>query len=257
MKKLLAVVILLMLASISSVADDEQTEPVNWSEKLACEMGVKFATEHVSHGCKSCGKAVLPHLGLGYKILENVKLSVSVDTIAALKENYSRIEPCLGILYTVKDVFAIDAGYTHYFYTSASGDGQKHSNEIYCGISADVFLSPSLYTFYDFNNEDFSLQVKVVHEIDLRESLMRGLGVEISGEGGYETAKKCNGKCIEGEKRNFFFYGAGVDLAYTIHDRAKAKIGVAWKGNSAEVHTWVNGAHKDFIWMRASVECSF
>ncbi|MDR2432153.1 MAG: hypothetical protein LBD34_00125 [Puniceicoccales bacterium] len=258
MTRLLATVILLVLVSISGVEAHEPKEPVNWcNENLEWEMGVKFATERISNGCKSCGKAVFPHLGLGYKILEDVKLSVAVDTIAALKEKYGRVAPCVGILYTMMDVFTIDTGYTHYFYSSASGDGQKHSNEIYGGIGVNIFLSPSLYAFYDFNNEDFSLKAKVVYEIDLKERLMQGLGVEVSGEIGYETAKKYNGQCIEGEKRNFFFYGAGVDLTYTINEKAKARIGVAWEGNSAKTHTWVNDAHKNFIWMSASVECLF
>ncbi|MDR1457796.1 MAG: hypothetical protein LBI47_03050 [Puniceicoccales bacterium] len=258
MKRLSAVAVLLILASTFSVAADEPKEPVNWcNEKTEWEMSVKFATERVSNGCKSCGKAVFPHLGLGYKILEDVKLSVALDAIAALEENYGRMAPCLGILYAMAEVYTIDAGYTHYFYTSASGDRQKHSNEIYGGIGIDIYLSPSLYAFYDFNNEDFSLEAKVVYEIDLGERLGQGLGMEIDGKIGYETAKKCSGQCIEGEKRNFFFYGAGVDLVYTINDKAKAKAGVAWEGNSAETHSWVNNAHRNFIWVSASVECLF
>ncbi|MDR2629203.1 MAG: hypothetical protein LBC30_04410 [Puniceicoccales bacterium] len=258
MTRLSAVIILLVLASISGMEAGESKEPINWcNEKLEWEMGVKYATERVSNGCKSCGKAVFPHLGLGYKILEDVKLFVAMDTIAALKEKYARVAPCLGILYTMADAFTIDTGYTHYFYTFASGDGQKHSNEIYGGIGVNIFLSPSLYAFYDFDNKDFSLKGKVVYEIDLGERLMQGLGVEVSGDVGYETAKKSNGQWIEGEQRDFFFYGAGVDLVYTINKEAKAKIGGAWGGNSAKTHTWVNDTHRNFIWINASVECSF
>jgi hypothetical protein len=258
MKRLSVIAILLMLSSASVVAVDEPKDPENWcNEEPKWEMGVKFATERVSNGCKSCGKAVFPHLGLGYKILENMKLSIALDAIAALEENYGRVAPRLGILYTAAEVYTIDTGYTHYFYTSASGNGQKHSNEVYGGVGMDIFLSPSIYAFYDFNNEDFALETKVVHEIDLGERLRQGLSVEVGGKVGYETAKKCSGKCIEGEKRSFFFYGAGVDLMYTINDRAKAKVGVAWEGNSAETHSWVNNAHKNFMWVNTSVECSF
>ncbi|MDR2776695.1 MAG: hypothetical protein LBB17_01450 [Puniceicoccales bacterium] len=258
MARLFAIIILLVLTSTSSMEAGEPKEPVNWcNEKLEWEMGVKFATERVSNGCKSCGKAVLPCLGVGYKILDDVKLSVAVDTIAALKEKYGRVAPCLGILYTVTDVFTIDTGYTRYFYTFASGDEQKYSNEIYGGIGVNIFLSPSLHAFYDFDNEDFSLKAKVMYEIDLGKRLMQGLGIEVSGDVGYETAKKSNGQWIEGEKRDFFFYGAGVDLAYTINKKAKAKVGGAWEGNSAKTHTWVNDVHRNFIWINASVECSF
>ncbi|MDR1433065.1 MAG: hypothetical protein LBI61_01840 [Puniceicoccales bacterium] len=218
---------------------------------------VKFITERVSHGVRSCGKAVVPSVALGYKISDDLKVSLSADVIAALVDKYSRVAPCLGVTYYATDIFTLDAGYTHYIYASAVGDAQKNSNEIYAGATVNILLSPALYTFYDFDGEDFSIDASVSHSFDMSERIIDGLSFDVGASIGYENVGKLDGKRIEGQKRDFIYYGVSGDIVCAINANAKAKIGVSYGGNSAKLNSWVNGPHRNFVWVTASLGCSF
>ncbi|MDR1595631.1 MAG: hypothetical protein LBR91_01750 [Puniceicoccales bacterium] len=220
-------------------------------------VGTKFATERVAHGCKICGRVIVPSVTVGYKASDELKVFLSTDVIAALEQKYGRVSPCIGFTYEATDMLTLEAGYTRYFYLS--GDKQKHSNEIYGGVTANVLLSPAVYSFYDFNNEDFSIETKVSHKFDLGDIVAPGVGVRIGAKVGYERARKCSGECIaDHEKRDFFYYGATADIVYDINSNATARVGVAYEGNSANKNSWVNsGTTKNFTWMNASIDCSF
>jgi hypothetical protein len=247
-KKLFAIAAVCLISLGANVATADQA--------FEFGTGIKFVSERVAHGCKCCGKAVYPSVVLGYRVSDDLKLSFSLDAIAALEEKYGRMSPCIGVSHNIGDILTVDGGYTLYFYLTS--DSQKHSNEIYGGVTANVFLSPSIYAFYDFNNEDFSVETKILHKFDLSDRTVPGMGVELGAQIGYERAEKCSGKHIaDGERKYFFYCGVGADLTYDISDNAKAKVGVAYEGNSAQKKSWATGSDRNFVWVRASADCSF
>ncbi|MDR1413582.1 MAG: hypothetical protein LBI56_01420 [Puniceicoccales bacterium] len=254
MRKLFAIVWLLL--GVLAICVPGRSALGALDPHFTVDTNVAVKTERVSHGCRSCSEAFFAAAQVGYKVRESVKLSAGTEAIVSFDGKYSRVSPCVSFTWDMTEMFTLDSGYTHYFYTSARDGGQKGSNEIYAGIAANVLLKPAFYTFYDFDNQDFSAEVSVGHKFDLQQCL-RGLELEVSAKIGVEAVKKAGGVAIEGEKKDFFYYGTGAGLVYAFNDNARVKVGISYEGNSAKKNSWVNGSHRDFLWGSASINCSF
>ncbi|MDR1401832.1 MAG: hypothetical protein LBI81_02645 [Puniceicoccales bacterium] len=255
MKKLLTVIFLLAGISLSNAEDSGAAQASDSNFTVGTNM--QFKTARVSHGCKASNGIYVAEAKIGYKIRENLKFNLGGDAMAALSGKYSRVAPGIGLSWDVTESVVLDAGYTHYFYTSAHGDEQKNSNEIYGGIRRNMWLRPAVYYFYDFDNRDISWEFSIGHEFDLERRLLPGLTLNVSAKVGFEQAEKSGGKRIENGKKYFFYYGTGADLVYAFGNNAKAKLGVAYEGNSAAKNSWVNAKRRDFVWGSASISCSF
>ncbi|MDR1433208.1 MAG: hypothetical protein LBI61_02600 [Puniceicoccales bacterium] len=237
-------------------------------------MTAKFEGEHIFRGRREINKAFVPKLRVSYSCLDDCRVYAGADAALALAlpadDSFflDNVSPYVGVAYDVTDIFTLDAGYIHYFYTKVPSGAanlgiKRNSDEIYGGVVADVILTPSAYVFYNFGRREVAIEGRVGYTFDLSDNLLSGLAVDLGGKIGYDRANKPFGMAyIDGYgKKDYFYYGASADLVYGINDNAKASIGVEVSSNSAKKNAWVNGygsaGNKTKIWLNAAVECSF
>jgi len=71
-----------------------------------------------------------------------------------------------GKTFAVTDITTLDVGYTYYYYPEVSSD--NGTQEVYVGMNWDVQgFSPSIYAYYDFDLEAFTVQGSVGTSIPL------------------------------------------------------------------------------------------
>lgn len=266
MKRLLGVAVGLFSA-IGLYAGD-----VAVASDLTLETSVQFQTERVFRGRNEFHHAWTPKVRMGYPVYDGGSVYVGVDTALDVKSGsaLNLASPYLGVLWDVTEIFTVDGGYRHRFHSSMRDEPgiepEHSSNEIHAGVIADVLLEPSLYCFYDFNRKEIAIEGRVRYNFDLSQYTFSGLEVDLGAKVGFDRSTKPLGvPMIERYGRNnYSYYGVNADLVYELNNNARAKVGVAYEGNSAKKDAWANGAvdtampgHKNSIWLNASVDCSF
>ncbi|MDR0742108.1 MAG: hypothetical protein LBE98_01435 [Puniceicoccales bacterium] len=274
MKKLLGITVGL-LSAVGLYADDIASD-------LTLETSVQFQTERVFRGRNEFHKALTPQVKVGYPVCDGGNVYGGVDSALELKgmSVLNQVSPYLGILWDVTELFTVDGGYKHRFHTAMPKEGrdlngniirpERSSNEIYAGVIADVLLEPSLYCFYDIDRKEIAVEGRVRYNFDLSQYAFSGLGVNLGAKIGFDQADKPYGVAYKKENpgtgdKSYCYYGVNADLIYELNNNARAKLGVAFEGNSAKKVSWVNGndedsqvaGNKNNLWLNASVDCAF
>ncbi|MDR2435940.1 MAG: hypothetical protein LBD33_01330 [Puniceicoccales bacterium] len=200
----------------------------------------------------------------------------------------NEVAPYLGLSYDVTDVFTLDCGYVCRLWTNmpdsegetgyrllTSYHPKKTSNEVYVGVAADVFLSPSVYVAYNYQWRELAVEGRVAYTYDLAQFGVSGVAVEFGAKVGYDKADRPHGLNIGDMKKSgaygmvqeyarfgkaHWFCGANADLVYSFSEHAKARAGVEVVGNSAARDAWQNLFReypKKMLWFNASIDCSF
>jgi hypothetical protein len=195
-------------------------------------------------------------------------------TLIGVPATRSEVDPYVGVSYDITELFTLDAGYMHRFYTNlppirnVSGkesplNQKRDTGEVYAGLAADVLLSPSLYLAYNRGSQEITVEGRVAYTYDLAQFGAGNVGVELGAKVGYDRANKpyaCK-DYVEANmgKKHYVYYGANADLVYHFTEHARARAGVAVEGNNAKKEDWPNQYfwRKAFIWFNASIDCSF
>ena len=256
--------------------------------KIDVNTSVGFDTEYAYRGVKRGQQVFLPKAEMSAAIFEGAKLYFGAEAALPLKDvktdceySFARTDLYVGMTYSINEMFTVDAGYAHYFYTDAkdlkikSASIKRDANEIYVGVMADVIASPSLYAFYDFDCREVAVEGKVGYTLDLGQFGLNNFAADFSAKVGYDYAKRPFGikdlrqaghyTDAKGDK-GYVYYGAGADLVYSITENAKIRTGVAYEGNSAKKDSFVNrlagfdkkgNGHPNMVFFRSSVDCAF
>lgn len=269
------------LLSVASLSADDAANKLAWVSELSLDTQLKFQTEHASRGRIDGRKVFAPSAELGYAAFENGRVYVGFDSALAAKgagkmDNAGNfVSPYLGITYDVTEMFSLDAGYVHNFWTGLPAKGlddnptgfKRNTNEVYVGVMADVVASPALYGYYDFDRKEIAIEGSASYFLDLSD-YYTGLGLDFGAKIGFDRAKKPYGMKYDRDemgKKRYFYYGLNADVVYSMNDNAKVKVGVEFAGNSAKKDAWPNAnftnaddkGHKAGVWCNASIDCSF
>ncbi|MDR3273968.1 MAG: hypothetical protein LBS87_01355 [Puniceicoccales bacterium] len=263
---------------------------------VSMDASVRFSTEHVFRGRKQGAKVFVPNVELGVPLFDKGRVYVGCSAALGVDNKTfpggtpttrNEFGPYVGVSYDITDMFSLDAGYIHRFYSNdpkevsaVTDDGQMihmpfylkgESNELYVGVMADVLLSPSVYFFYNFDCKEAAIEGRVAYTYDLGQFGISNTAIELGAQLGYDhterpfAAKKETAKAFWGNdasnKKNYLYYGAKADLVYSFNEHAKARAGVEFAGNSAKKKSVLNFysdlKHRSFVWFNASVDCSF
>jgi hypothetical protein len=284
MKKLLLMVAG-VLGAAGLYASDKPGDESTSSFGLALDTSVKFQTDYAYRGRKELGKVFIPSVEIGYPAFEGGTIYTGADAVLGIGSVTfgNRISPYFGVTYDVTDMFRVDVGYVHNFHTSlgprhvvffkdideyrlTESMVKRNTSEFYAGVIAEVLLTPSLYVSYDAGRREISLEGEVGYTFDLSQYSIQGLGIDLGAKLGFDSARRPYGMDYDSDihgKKGYLYYGVSADLVYGVNSNAKAKVGVAYEGNSAKKKSWVyhsddiNGQHKNVVWFNASVDCSF
>ncbi|MFA6961301.1 MAG: TorF family putative porin [Opitutaceae bacterium] len=114
----------------------------------------------------------------------------------------------VGYNLAINDTFFADIGATRYTYKNVAGNND--ATEAFAGVKANVFLSPSVYYYYDFDNAVSSVIGSIGHSVPVEKL---GVSLDFSGTVGYVQRPGSPGK-------DYTYYGVGVAVPYKISDKA-------------------------------------
>ncbi|MDR1595947.1 MAG: hypothetical protein LBR91_03440 [Puniceicoccales bacterium] len=272
MKKLSVLMVLLFGAASLSAGSGLS------GSDFSLSASVKYSSEYVFRGRRAGFKVLASRVEAGCPVFDECNLYVGADFALPIQKSAAFLfgdyhaSPYVGISYDITDVFALDFGYIHRFYTdyptrvynNETNGGipsfmKRDMSEAYVGISANMMLSPALYLFYNFDQRGIVIEGSIGHSYDLSPHSVEGLSFDLGLKVGYNRTEKVFGHEMHTlGSPHYVYFNANADIVYSVSENAKAKVGVACAANSAKRDSWVRGSEPNkFIWFNATVDCSF
>lgn len=123
-----------------------------------------------------------------------------------------------GYGFAINETLSLDVGVTRYTYNGGGGlaGGTDDSTEVYVGLSADVLLSPSLYYYYDFDNEVSSYIASVGYSLPV-DAINTSL--DFTGTFGFIQAPASS---------DYTYASVGVSIPYALSETATLTAGVEY-----------------------------
>ncbi len=191
------------------------------AQELSVSASVAYESEYIFRGVHLADSYIAPSVDLSYG-----DMYVGIWGAMPFKSDFdNEIDVYAGYGFDISEVVSADIGFTYYTYPSlADGvfDSDVNTFEVYTGLSFEAPLSPSVYAFYDFDLEAWTLETSAGHTIEVSEST----SLELAGYLGY--VKPDGGS-------SYVYYGAGVSYSIALAENASWSIGVNWYGADEEI----------------------
>jgi uncharacterized protein (TIGR02001 family) len=273
MKKLISTVALAGLGLGSLNAQNVVQDTV---ADLSISGTFDFESQYIFRGKQRGWQSFQPGVEFGYPIMggeayAGVWTNQQIDNKAAFYQD--EVDFYAGYAYPVTDMFVLDAGFTYYWFSSNnarpanafgpsfSSGPARQNREIYVGATADVIMSPAVYFYYDFDQNQTVIEGSVGYSFDLGEYAgIGGLAIDLGAYYGWLNAKRAYGMTGAGVDNGYMYGGATVDFVYSISQNVSASVGARWSANN-DGKTAVNagglpinqGARENNIWFGASI----
>ncbi len=159
---------------------------------------VDYTTDYVFRGVSLADSAIQPGVEVSAgDFYAGAWFSTGVGDTSFFAAD--EVDVYAGYGFALSDTLGLDVGVTYYHYPQFGGfldtsGGSAGTYEVYAGLSLDTTLSPSVYGYYDFTLEAFTIEGSVGHSVPLGETLSLDLGltaglVDASGGAGWEWAQ--------------------------------------------------------------------
>lgn len=251
---------------------------VNAQQDVLADLSISgsfdFESQYIFRGKQRAWQSFQPGVEFGYALLggeayAGVWTNQQIDNKPAILQD--EVDFYVGYAFPVTDMFTLDAGFTYYWYSdqpagAAFGPGfssgySRQNREVYVGATADVILSPALYFYYDFDQNQTVLEGSVGYSFDLGEYAgVSGVSLDLGAYYGWLNAQRTYGFTGNGAKNGYMYGGATVDLVYSFSPNVSASVGARWSGNNDgkrqanQSGLPINqGARENNIWFGASI----
>ena len=172
------------------------------SNQLAVSLDATYVSTYVFRGLETAGASIQPSLEANYRdFYAGVWYS---DDFAG--QVASETDLYAGYNFALTETFSADVGLTRYLYERQIGD----STEAFVGLKANVLLSPSLYSYYDLDNESTTYIASIGHSVPVAKL---GLQVDLSALVG--LVQRTNGAA------DYNYWGVGAAIPYQLSENAK------------------------------------
>ncbi len=185
-----------LVAGVSASAAEGISNP------LSVSLDSTFVNTYVFRGLETAGASFQPSIEANYRdFYAGVWYS---DDFAG--QVASETDLYAGYNFALTEIFSADVGLTRYLYERQLGD----STEAFVGLKANLLLSPSLYSYYDLDNESTTYIASIGHSVPLAKL---GLQVDLSALVGY--VQRTNGFA------DYTYWGLGAAIPYQLSETAK------------------------------------
>ena len=209
-------------------------------------------TDYVFRGVSLADTAIQPGVELGAgDFYAGVWFSTGFgDTSAAAGDE---VDLYAGYGFSLSDTVSADVGLTYYHYPQGGGlfstnGGGSGTYEIYGGLAFDTALSPSVYAYYDFTLEAFTLEAGLGHSVALPDS-------DASFDLGLSAG------LVDGDGFSYEYGQVSAALSKAVTDAASVYVGANFTVNSDAALNFketLAGNPKDtLLWFGAGVSSSF
>ena len=222
--------------------------------EVGVSVSVDYVSEYVFRGVSFARGSVQPGIELSSGgAYAGVWSSVAMGEVSSAAGD--EIDVYAGYGWDLSDGISADFGATIYHFPDVDGGlfdfGGASTFEVFGGLSFDTVFAPSVYAYYDFDLEAFTLEGGVTHSIPVAEKTSLDLGltaglVSADGPGDYE-------------------YGLGsAAISYALNDNASAYIGANYSLSSEDTLRFkVDGLGNGFtntdnlLWLGVGVGTQF
>lgn len=183
---------------------------------LSVTVDVTYVTDYTFRGQQLDNASIQPGIEASYG-----DFYAGIWHSSALKKRVGGTETDFyaGYGFAVNDTISLDAGVTRYTYEAAKGDD---STEVYVGLTADVLLSPSLYYYYDFDNEKSSYIGSIGYSLPV-DAINASL--DFTGTVGFIQAPNSS---------DYTYASIGVAIPYALSETATLTVGAEYIYNDSK-----------------------
>lgn len=242
-------------------------------ENLSVSLTTGFESEYNFRGEKLTGHSWQTELMLSYAATENLSVYAGAwnETPFHGKQLTNELDLIAGVTYDIEG-FTFDLGYTYYWYLEGDklGGGFDATNEVKFGVSydtsvlfedvsdilADLSITPSVYYYYDFDQDGHTVEAAISARIPVSKWIMGEekdfLGIETSVYYGWaqHARNKADG-VVYHQAGSYSYVGANSNLVWDITKNFGAYVGVRWAANSKGQGDDQN------VWMGAGCKLGF
>jgi len=230
MKKL---TVMLSLAALGASAMQAQ-------EELSVTTTFAWESSYVFRGAQLAEETFMPGLDLAYGAwYGGIWAAMPADD-----DDANEVDFYTGYGFAISDTASADIGITYYSYPSSSDeflDGDVNTTEIYAGLSFEVPFSPSIYVYYDFDLENFTVEGSGGYSWEVSEAAAVDLSLYL-GHVSVDTGD------------DYTYYGAGLSYGYTFNDSVGGSIYANWAGASEDL---MYDGDDNEVWFGFSVTAGF
>lgn len=209
-------------------------------EPIEVQSSFGYESEYVFRGVKQLGHNLNP--GVRFDWLGSYG---EIRTVFDGSDNdFTEVDYTLGHTHQ-QDALSIDGGITFYTFPENRPELRRAADdtyEVFLGTAYDLAqtgLRPNVYFFYDFELEDFTIQVGLDYLVDLHERLGAEAGIDV----GHLFA--------DNSDDDRFYYQAKLDLVYQINPVTHGRVGGRVAGNDNSIDP------DPTVWWGASVAVAF
>ncbi len=189
----------------------------NAQASLSVTSSFGYESEYVFRGVQFADAIITPSVDVAYgDFYAGLWFAVPVENSGAY---VNEMDLYVGYSKAITSLVTIDVGLTRYAYdnTFTSFLDKDNTLEGFFGVSLDTILSPSLYGYYDFDLQVYTVEAKIGHSITVSDKVSVDLGLS----GGY----------ARDDYYDYAFYGVTADLSYAINDSSKFGVGLRYSGS--------------------------
>jgi uncharacterized protein (TIGR02001 family) len=225
-----------LVAGVSAQAQDE-------ANSLSATLDVTYVTDYIFRGARLAEASVQPSFELGYAgAYAGIWHSDAVSNSAPDAFD-SETDLYLGYGFDVSDTISLDALVTRYTY---SGGSEIDSTEIGLGASVDVLLTPTVYAYYDFDYDAFTIEGSVGYSFPVESA---NLSIDLSGKFGHVSRD---------DAKDYSYFVAGVAVPYALAENATLSVGLDYIYNTEETVAEFNRSNdNDILVGKVSVTFGF
>lgn len=222
-----------------------QAGDVNWS------LSADLVSDYVFRGVSLADTAIQTGVEAGVgDFYAGAWFSTGVGDTSVLAGD--EIDLYAGYGLTLSETLSADVGVTYYHYPQGGGlfstnGGGSGTYEVYGGLALDTAFAPSLYAYYDFTLEAFTVEGSVGHSVAAGESVSFDLGLSAG--------------LVDGDGFSYEYATASASLSKSITDAASVYVGANYSLNSEDVLNYskiLSGRPDgDLLWFGTGVSTSF
>jgi len=220
MKKNIVLIAALVLGAFSAIAQD-----VAPASSLSVTSKFGYESKYVFRGVQLADAIITPAIDVAYgDFYAGMWFAVPVENADSAKTSDNEMDIYAGYSTALTSILTIDAGACRYAYDDVVVDFMDKGNTLegYVGVSANIFLSPSAYAYYDIDLQVFTLEGSIGHSFELSDKF----SVDVGGSIGYVWA--------DDSDNDYAYYGATADLSYAVNNSSSVGFGVRFSGSEDE-----------------------
>ncbi|MGJ8561291.1 MAG: TorF family putative porin [Litorimonas sp.] len=233
-----------ILAALSAPVT-AQAGDVNWS------LSADLVSDYVFRGVSLADTAAQTGVEVGAgNFYAGAWFSTGVGDTSILAGD--EVDLYMGYGLDLSEVISADVGVTYYHYPQggslfSENGGAAGTYEVYGGLAFDYSLSPSLYAFYDFTLENFTVEGSVGHSVAASDSVSLDLGLSAG--------------LVDGNGFSYEYGTASAAVSKAITDTASVYVGANYTLNSEDALNYsdilAGTPQGDLLWFGTGISTSF